>query len=851
MDSAPLSRGRPCRRTSLTERRNQREVVIKATTPGAPMLKYALKKFVRDSKCRISWSSPFGQRAARRREGNVTAPREDDTNGGSSHPNRFVSWNVRGFAAKKVEICASLAKMRAAVVGLQETFVPEEGRQLRMPGYRVYARPGSPSNEDGYRGVALAISRRLVSFETGPHHRHWVCAKVLGLGQGEAWYVINVYRSQRRGLAEEFTALKRYIARLRRTEPDARVVMMGDLNWEPERLDSRVLRPCDLVRVPFKGSDKTFHGGRRGGNRWTSIDHFLVTGNVLRSLSKAKTRRAYSASDHFPISMKVRRPAERTGEDQGERGPEKLLSRERLREAADKGATHPEWERLEAGMPRAAALEIDDFVRSYTESSERVLTECKLLKERSTDHKMSLPKSVKRTLKAKRRAWRRYLRADEGRAPELFRAYRARRREAKLAIKEERERGWIEYLEEGSRFLRQGDSKRFFRWARRTFEGSDPNFVSPLKDGEGVIQLDPQKIKDLWDEHYRGLASDVTGHSRSDKRCRGLGMEMADPMPGLNGRITLKELYTTIRVMKPSKAPGEDGPPAEWYKACPPDPVPEGREQQGDSWRDVRHMEAEASPEGPAGRSHPLDPKERGPDREGQLPGHLSDQRRTQGPFQARDNESPIGGGGGREASEGTGRIQVEGGARRPGVRSDGDRERGDRTSTTQWRRARYAETVGFRREAIFHVGAPKGVNWVVRARCSGLWTVKRAIEFDPLDPETVRGKWAACTVDLRDVPEVEHIFSSCWRYDEARLIPEHVSGAIPETVPAEIPRRLEETKEDWLRFPGPRRRSKDRVGAICCGVPDPLLTDALWAGVCTGGSGVLTVKRRPLNSDH
>ena len=65
------------------------------------------------------------------------------------------------------------------------------------------------------------------------------------------------------------------------------------------------------------------------------------------------------------------------------------------------------------------------------------------------------------------------------------------RREAKLAIKVERNKSWAEYVEKGSKLLRERDSKQFFRWSKRTIEGSNSNFVSPLKDEEAVIQLDP------------------------------------------------------------------------------------------------------------------------------------------------------------------------------------------------------------------------------------------------------------------------------------------------------------------------------------------------------------------------
>jgi exonuclease III len=468
-----------------SDRANQREVLLKVSTSGAPLVKYALGKFAKDSGCRISWSVPFHDREARRKDRGFTEPKDKRE---ITHP-RFVSWNVRGFAAKKVEIRVSLDRLQAVVVGLQETNMAEDGWQLRIPGFRVFSRPGTNLDRNGYRGVALAVSKRLTSFEVGPYNRLWVCAKVLGLCQGDAWYVINVYRSHRRELKHEFTKLVDYISRLREREADARIVVMGDFNWEPHRLHTGILRPCGLIRVPFKGSDKSFFGGGgRGRDRWTAIDHFLVSGNTLGLVSKAQVRRGYSASDHFPISLKVRRPAERTGEDQEERGPKrKLLSRDRLREAKDKAASHPEWEKPEFNVPRPGELDIEGFVKRFTESSDRVIAELRLLKDPIRNQKIGLPKSVKRALKAKRKAWKRYLQAGIEQAPELFRAYRLRRREAKLAIKEERERGWAEFVDKGSRFLREGDSKQFFRWAKRTIEGGNSSVISPLKDAEGVI----------------------------------------------------------------------------------------------------------------------------------------------------------------------------------------------------------------------------------------------------------------------------------------------------------------------------------------------------------------------------
>jgi hypothetical protein len=59
------------------------------------------------------------------------------------------------------------------------------------------------------------------------------------------------------------------------------------------------------------------------------------------------------------------------------------------------------------------------------------------------------------------------------------------------------------------------------------------------------------------------------------------------------------------------------------------------------------------------------------------------------------------------------------------------------RTSVTEWRRAQYADTVGFWRVAILHVAVSRGVNWVVRARCSGIWTMNHQVQprGRPRDP--------------------------------------------------------------------------------------------------------------------
>jgi hypothetical protein len=58
------------------------------------------------------------------------------------------------------------------------------------------------------------------------------------------------------------------------------------------------------------------------------------------------------------------------------------------------------------------------------------------------------------------------------------------------------------------------------------------------------------------------------------------------------------------------------------------------------------------------------------------------------------------------------------------------EKEYGERSSVSTWTRSQYVNTVGFWKVAIFHVSVAKGANWLVRARFSGIWTVKRSVNL-------------------------------------------------------------------------------------------------------------------------
>lgn len=138
-------------------------------------------------------------------------------------------------------------------------------------------------------------------------------------------------------------------------------------------------------------------------------------------------------------------------------------------------------------------------------------------------------------------------------------------------------------------------------------------------------------------------------------------------------------------------------------------------------------------------------------------------------------------------------------------LRDRREREYGNRSSVRNWNRADYANTVGYWKEALFHTGTSRGMNWVVRARCSGIWTVKRALQFKLID-EVVTGQCAVCRADLGDIPEVQHIMLDCTRFEESRFFLEGILSVLPGNLPPDDRIRVllggsSVSTEDGVRF--------------------------------------------------
>jgi hypothetical protein len=95
---------------------------------------------------------------------------------------------------------------------------------------------------------------------------------------------------------------------------------------------------------------------------------------------------------------------------------------------------------------------------------------------------------------------------------------------------------------------------------------------------------------------------------------------------------------------------------------------------------------------------------------------------------------------------------------------------RGNSTKSFKaWKEARFKATALFWKRADFQTHLAKGVNWLIRMRCSGIWTVESAIKRELMVDE-ISGKCPGCERNLSG-PETEHVVLECTEYNSQRVM--------------------------------------------------------------------------------
>ncbi|KAA1480191.1 hypothetical protein DENSPDRAFT_741686, partial [Dentipellis sp. KUC8613] len=205
--------------------------------------------------------------------------------------NTILTLNINGFHSKKLQIVDLLLQMKVAVACFQETRVMDRHYPIRVNGYQTFVSDARA----GFRGLAMLVDHRLAAYEV-PHTLgiHGLYVKVAGLPGFECpVHIIGLYCPSGGNERSTRTTVLRGVcdltASILEKDPEAHIVVLGDLNKEAGDLDKFLgKRQCGLSRLVPTGSSLTRFPLR---GRPTAIDHLLVSERVASMLRRPRVLR--------------------------------------------------------------------------------------------------------------------------------------------------------------------------------------------------------------------------------------------------------------------------------------------------------------------------------------------------------------------------------------------------------------------------------------------------------------------------------------------------------------------------------------------------------------------------------
>jgi exodeoxyribonuclease-3 len=251
---------------------------------------------------------------------------------------KLVSWNVNGIrAVVKKEFLASVAKLEADVLCLQETKAQDDQVLEALAELKGYAIFSNSADKKGYSGTAIITREQPISVTKDigiPEHD--TEGRVLHAEYAD-FHLVTVYTpnsgSELKRLPYRQTwdsAFLTYLKTLEHTKP---VLVCGDLNVAHQAID--LARPKQnynksagymqeeidgiqtLIKSGFKDTFREIHpetakyswwsyrAGAREKNIGWRIDYFLCSERLLDSLAEAEIHNDIYGSDHCPVSVRL------------------------------------------------------------------------------------------------------------------------------------------------------------------------------------------------------------------------------------------------------------------------------------------------------------------------------------------------------------------------------------------------------------------------------------------------------------------------------------------------------------------------------------------------------------------
>ena len=490
---------------------------------------------------------------------------------------RFGTWNIRSINGKEIELVEEVKKYNINILGITETKKKGQGYES-LGNHHKLIYSGVDTKERAQAGVALILTNDL--FESSDFR--CVNERLLEVNielTDKNIKIIVAYgpnEDETKEKREEFYHQLQSILDI--TKSNQEIIILGDLNArvgnnqengfgaigkEGENIESPngelLLDICihnnlKIANTFFK--HKNIHKWTRvceERNERSIIDYIIVSNRLFYNTNNVRVKRgAEIYSDHFllvgefnlNLNIKTKVPKQK----ETKRYKIKI---EEFQNNDNKIKYQKKIKRKFTGRTRTEELEEiwSIYKEAITESASEV---CGMKIIGGTNKRTAWWNDrVKLKVKEKKEAWKKYLASKTEKDLEL---YKTKRKEAKNEVKLSKQTQWEIFGEKLEQNYRE-NQKLFWGAVKRCRRGNNCP-IKHVKDKQGEVVKDNDKILDVWKEYFQNL------HNSNDMNHN---VDIDSPNNNCSDNdeneeeITMTELINALKKIKIGKAAGIDG----------------------------------------------------------------------------------------------------------------------------------------------------------------------------------------------------------------------------------------------------------------------------------------------------
>ncbi|OLY78950.1 hypothetical protein AYI68_g6992, partial [Smittium mucronatum] len=465
---------------------------------------------------------------------------------------KVMTFNIRGVKSAKPELELLLQKSKPDILLIQETFLSKKSYRCRIPGYttiesKTELTKGGNGLLIGVRNQSGLVLSEFINYPT------WMVGLVQGKTKRNENFRINVVNvhmpswgiRKKRTMNEIQSFLKN-----RNGTKDA-IIFAGDFNMDIVRSDQFLKKSG----IDFEHSRVS----NSSGSRWNKNDMGRMIDHIFyyRIGSRPNwciANKYLNISDHFPITTEwdisaITRPPKKRkiNVKKMELVKDQLISSNRF----DLLAT----DRIDINQ---STKELIDTIWEETDRLGAITD----LTDPSEEKKIFLSTKTIKKIKKKQKVFRLFTKSKID-----IETYIKAKNVAEKSKKQDSKKFYEKKLMKLNEYLTTNESQKMWNFIKfSTGKIKTSITAGPVLDPNNVLITDSESKLKVWETHFKNLAKDSTGNSRTTEKWESLLNNDVQIFPECDDSITWYDITSALKNIPNNKSPGMDGIPNEVWK---------------------------------------------------------------------------------------------------------------------------------------------------------------------------------------------------------------------------------------------------------------------------------------------